>query len=374
MPCRFEHEPQWPCGLSRTLLEGLFGLLCAQLLNIMCSVASRRLTARLASIIALILSQLLLLVACGGIPQAPMQPDLAGFDDSATEALPGLADNEPPQDLLHPGDLLDIEVIGESTWRGESIRLGQGGAVSIPVVGSVQVAGMSLADATVAMTEAARRFELQAVVTAFLREPTGRTFSVNGAVVNPGVYTMFTPVRVSEALARAGGGLHSIVDGELVEQADVDAGKLIRNGQLIPVSFSRALQGDAHHDAYVYPGDVLYVPSSRARRISVLGEVGKPTVVAYREGIRLTEALARAGGLSGDADGGDVRIVRGGLATPKIYTASIDDLMAGKGRDVVLAPGDVVFVTEHWFASATDVIRRLTPVLAAAAATTVLGK
>lgn len=334
----------------------------------------KRLTLRTPRVLGLILSQcLLLFVACGGLAKAPIVPDLSGFEDTLPEPPPGLSENHPPRDILHPGDLLDIEVVGESTWRGESIRLGQGGAVSIPLAGSVQVSGLNLDEAARALTLAARRFELQAVVTAWLREPAGRTFAVNGAVASPGVYAMRTQVRISEALARAGGGLNSVVDGELVEQADVEAAKLIRNGKLLPVSIALALQGHAKHDAYLHSGDVLFIPSTKARRITVLGEVEKPVVVSYRKGIRLSEVLARAGGLNDDADDGDVRVVRGSLAKPKIYTASLDDLVSGKGRDVVLAPGDVVFVTEHWFASTTDVVRRLTPVLALTAAAAVLG-
>jgi polysaccharide export outer membrane protein len=303
---------------------------------------------------------------------APLEPDQSAFELSQPEAPPGLGENPPPEDVLHPGDLLDIEVVGERTWRGEAVRLGQGGAVSIPLAGSVQVGGLSLDQAGLALTEAARRFELQAVVTAWLREPAGRTFTVNGAVASPGVYTMLTQVRVSEAFARAGGGLNSIADGELIEQFDVEAAKLIRNGQILPVSIAKALLGDAKHDAYVHAGDVLFVPSVQARRITILGEVEKPLVVVYRKGMRLTEALGRAGGFNDDADHGDVRVIRGSLAKPKIYTASVAELVSGNGRDVVLAPGDVVFVTEHWFASATDVVKRLTPLLASAAAAAVL--
>ena len=284
-------------------------------------------------------------------------------------------DNQAEADVLRAGDLLDLEVVGERTWRGEALRLGQGGAVSIPLAGAVQVAGLSLNEASTTLTEAARRFEKQAVVTAWLREPAGRTFTVNGAVKTPGVYPLFTQVRVSEALARAGGGISSVSDGEIIEQGDIAGAKLIRKGEVLPVSIALALQGQAKHDVYIHAGDVLFVPSSTARRITVLGEVDKPVVILYREGMRLTEALGRAGGLNDDADGGDVRVIRGSLAMPKIYQASLADLVSGKGRDVVLAPGDVVFVTEHWFASATDVVRRLTPARAgAAAAALVLGK
>lgn len=40
---------------------------------------------------------------------------------------------------------------------------------------------------------------------------------------------------------------------------------------------------------------------------------------------------------------------------------SARDLFAGVRKDVVLAPGDVVYVSEHWFASVGEVLERVMP-------------
>jgi hypothetical protein len=55
-----------------------------------------------------------------------------------------------------------------------------------------------------------------------------------------------------------------------------------------------------------------------------------------------------------------------------VYRADLNAVISGKTADVVLAPGDVVFVTEHWFATTTDGLNRLTPLLAAATVSTAL--
>jgi polysaccharide export outer membrane protein len=83
--------------------------------------------------------------------------------------------------------------------------------------------------------------------------------------------------------------------------------------------------------------------------------------------MRLTEVLAAAGGSTQDADNADVRVIRGSLASPRVYRASLKALVAGQGGDVELAAGDVVFVTEHWFATTTNLINRLVPALGASA-------
>ena len=71
-----------------------------------------------------------------------------------------------------------------------------------------------------------------------------------------------------------------------------------------------------------------------AGRITVLGSVNTPRSVPFRAGMRLTEALAKSGGANPDADQGDVRIVRGSLSRPRVYTTSLRDLMGGRGTDV----------------------------------------
>jgi polysaccharide export outer membrane protein len=238
----------------------------------------------------------------------------------------------------------------------------------------VKVGGLTIDEAGNTLTEALRQFEKHVVITVRLRESSGRAFTVNGAVEKPGAYTLNRPTRLSDALAQAGGVRSQVVDGELVAHGDLAGAKLVRNGRSLPVSLSEALQGASRHDAYLHPGDIIFVPGLQGKHIIVLGEVKKATALRYRRGMRLSEALARAGGLSDDADDADVRIVRGSLARPQIYRASLEDVVDGKRPDVLLAPGDVVFVTEHWFASATDVIKRLSPLLATVGAVALLSK
>jgi polysaccharide export outer membrane protein len=99
----------------------------------------------------------------------------------------------------------------------------------------------------------------------------------------------------------------------------------------------------------------------------VLGDVNAPQPMAYRIGIRLTEVLARAGGINTTrGDRKDIRIVRGPLREPRIYTASLKDLTSGEATDVELAPGDIVYVTRTWYASTSDVLNALSPIISLA--------
>jgi polysaccharide export outer membrane protein len=99
----------------------------------------------------------------------------------------------------------------------------------------------------------------------------------------------------------------------------------------------------------------------------VLGEVLRQTPIAYRQGIRLTEALAHAGGLAmARADRHDIRIIRGPLREPLVYTTNLKALTSGEATDVELAPGDIIYVTKSWYASTADVLNSLAQVLSLA--------
>ncbi|RLB43175.1 MAG: hypothetical protein DRH30_03640, partial [Deltaproteobacteria bacterium] len=76
---------------------------------------------------------------------------------------------------------------------------------------------------------------------------------------------------------------------------------------------------------------------------------------------------ARAGGIvTSRGDRKDIRIVRGPLREPQVYTTSWKDLTGGDATDVELAPGDIIYVTKAWYASTADVLNALAPLIALA--------
>jgi len=124
----------------------------------------------------------------------------------------------------------------------------------------------------------------------------------------------------------------------------------------------------------IRPGDQLYIPPVTDQLIMVLGEVGQPQPVAFRQGLRLSEVLARAGGVNtARGDRKDIRIVRGPLTEPRVYTTNLKSLTMGDATDVELAPGDIVYVSRAWYASTSDVLNALSPLLSLANAVAILG-
>jgi polysaccharide export outer membrane protein len=281
-----------------------------------------------------------------------------------------MPDAAPAPYALLPGDVVRLRVLSADPLDIQELSVDAAGRLHVPSGGDVDVGGAGLGEAEERVRRALALQDRFARVILTVSSPAGHRATVIGQVTKPGTYDLKAGARVTELLALAGGPRTVDLEGEASELGDLEDARVVRAGVALPVRVDRAMEGDPRHDVRVAPGDVLYVPPARGRRVAVLGQVRTPRVVPFRRGLRLTEALAMAGGTTEDADNADVRVVRGPLSRPRVYRADLKALVAGSGGDVVLAPGDVVFVTEHWFATVTGVINRLVPSLAAVTFTT----
>lgn len=310
------------------------------------------------------------LPACHSFPKAPTFPsDDAAFAPPTSIEPPGMTDDPPAPYVVRPGDIFRLRVASVDPMDVSDLTVDTTGILHVPLGGDVNVAGLTLAKAEKAVENAIHPMDRFARVTLSVQKPSGQRVTVSGVVSRPGVYEISPDARVAEVLALSGGPRTADAEGEQHDLADLDGARIYRGGAPLPISVSRATEGDPRHNVRVRPGDVLYVPPSRGRRVIILGEVASPKVVPFQRGFRLSEALAIAGGTTKDADNADIRVVRGPLSHPKVYVANLRALVNGSGGDIELAPGDIVFVTEHWFATTTNVISRLTPLLAATAVT-----
>lgn len=306
--------------------------------------------------------------ACNpALPAPPTFP--IPFDETALSIAtpPGLAEDPPPSSIILPGDVMRLQIISSATYQPVELLVDTLGRVHVPLGGDVDVMGLSLAEAEKRVEESICQYDKFARANLSVQAFSGHRVIVNGAVDKPGVYEARPGFRIADVVALAGGTRILVASGDTQEASDLEAARIVRSGKTLPVSVKLALVGEPLHNVYVRPGDIIFIPWSLKRQIPVLGDVRAARNVPYHRGIRLTEALAAAGGPARTADMADVRIIRGPLSHAKVYRANLDKVIAGAKTDIELAPGDVVFVTEHWFATATDVLNRLTPLLAAAA-------
>lgn len=120
------------------------------------------------------------------------------------------------------------------------------------------------------------------------------------------------------------------------------AGSLKVSG-MTPRAVSRLIR-DKIKDRAVDPQAVVSVVEQRGNQVAVLGEVNQPLRFPIDPGgIHLMSAIARAGGPKYPAYETKITIKRSG----RTYTEAMAAVVRRPSEDVLLAPGDVVFLTRE---------------------------
>ncbi|KPK54505.1 MAG: hypothetical protein AMJ63_03085 [Myxococcales bacterium SG8_38_1] len=317
-----------------------------------------------------VLLSFMLLSACmrNRLPDAPAVPgDDPAF--SAPEVIrPRGIESDPPEALtVLPGDVVRLTTVSAKTQVYEGLIVDALGQLHVPLAGDIQVGGKTLTQAERAVEAGLQRYDrfvrANLVISAF----DGHMAVVVGAAEKPGRYKVVPGMRLADLLAQAGGARTGTSREVPTLLGNLDLARLLRDDGTVPVSVPLARKGDPKHNIRVRPGDQLFIPPVTEQLIMVLGEVRQPQPLAYREGIRLSEALAVAGGVdNARGDRKDIRIVRGSLTEPRVYTTNLKALGSGKATDVELIPGDIVYVSRAWYASTADVLNAVAPILALA--------
>jgi protein involved in polysaccharide export with SLBB domain len=145
-------------------------------------------------------------VATGQSPEPPAAPSVAA---SAAPSLSNVAISAPTGYVLHANDQVAVEVFGEDDLR-TSGRLNGEGHLSLPLLGSVRLGGLTLGQAASRITELyGRDYLVNPKVNVMLVGYAKRRFTVLGQVNRPGSYEMpeGSPggIDLLEAIAMAGG-------------------------------------------------------------------------------------------------------------------------------------------------------------------------
>ena len=289
--------------------------------------------------------------------------------------LPSRVFSEPPDDpaaldvLNQPPPLDDQYTIGAADELEISVYNAVGlekkqvvrpdGKIEFPLVGELKVAGQTPEQVRVELIATLDKVITQAEVTVIVTRYQGRKLSVTGAVREPGTFEAERTTRVVDAIAMAGG---------LQQNADLRGAVLMRKGQVLPVSLYRLLkETDLRHNIIVHPGDTLYVPDVTQRRALVLGEVRSPSVVVLDSDMSVVEAVTRAQGFARGARTRSVLVIRGSLDNPHVLSVDAEAFLTAEkpfnaGRaasNLVLQPGDIVYVSKTAWATFADFLRDL---------------
>ncbi|PWQ98721.1 SLBB domain-containing protein [Leucothrix arctica] len=253
-------------------------------------------------------------------------------------------------------DLLDIKVF-DADELTLTTRVDARGYISMPLLGSVLSAGLSSRQLEHRLEGMLRKDLLQnPKVTVFVVEHTAQRVTIEGEVKRPGVFPIKGNVTVLQAVATAGG---------LAEFAVADSVVLFRKSNSGVRGYSvnlSAIRNGQQGDPLVKNEDRIVV-SRLEQRVTLEGEVVRPSVYPYKDKMTVLQAIALGGGLTGLAAPEKIILFRRSNGEERLYHVDLSAIRAGKSVDPYIAHDDRIVVhrsnSRYWLKEASTVLAPL---------------
>ncbi len=211
-----------------------------------------------------------------------------------------------PGYILGPGDQIDVQMSGQVNQQMRFV-IDRTGAISVPGLGSLHVAGMPYADLNGFLNDQLgklyRNFKLNANLGAL------RTIQifVVGQAVRPGTYSISSLSTLTNAIFASGG---PAVQGSM---RDIQ----VRRGNAVIDHFDLydlLINGDKSHDIPLATGDVIFIPFV-GPQVAVVGSVDNPAIYELKSPAlggetTVADVLKLSGGDTPVAASATVRIER----------------------------------------------------------------
>lgn len=287
---------------------------------------------------------------------------LLNFSAAAQNGTENSQNKISENDLIHSGDLIDVDILGSSEfdWRGTLTPEGN-------------LAGLDFIEESVyALCKNVEEVEknVAAAYSKLLRDPKVKVTildrsnrplaTVFGAVKSQQRFQIKRPVLLNELLVLAGGftdkssgviqifrskGLTCGKNETFKLENDTIAERSVQTSQgkaaeTLKFSVSDLLTGK--YNPQILTGDIVTV--LEANPIYVTGGVNSPKTISSREKLTLSRAISSAGGFAKDAEVNDVIIFRRDGASTKIIEIEYGKITAGGEDDPVLQDFDIIEV------------------------------
>ena len=278
------------------------------------------------------------------LQQSTLQPPQASPQPGGPAVLPGIASGFAPIDnapvsgdyLLGPGDQVVIRGWG-SLDIDVRTQIDRNGAVNLPRVGAVTLAGVKAAQAEGVLRNAVSKYFKDFQLSVTLGQLRTVTVYVVGQARRPGSYALSGVSTLSSGLLATGGPNAS---GSMRRVQLKRAGKVVAEFDL----YAFLSQGDSTGDIKLTDGDVIVIPPA-VGHIALVGKVNNPAVYELKNSTEtLEQLLSVAGGMPVIADPRRVSLERlsPNLAQPR----SVEDFaLDAKGLQTALRNGDLLTVS-----------------------------
>ncbi len=288
---------------------------------------------------------------------------------------------------LGAGDIVRIDIFRVPQYSVEASQVLVDGTLNLPLVGKVNVDGLSLEAASDVLSARYGQYLRRPLVTLSLTTRRSLQVGIAGEVSRPGSYTVSPgdaqSFRLSQVIETAGGITQTADLSQVqIKRAEPNGGQ-----QTITVDlWDLIANGNLSQDLTLRDGDSIFIPTSlipsenaalladasfatdvnQPINIAIVGEVYRPGPYTLEGGLArtgdagvpgapgssnspttVTRAIQIAGGIKPQADVRKVQVVRPTrTGTPQIFDVDLWQLlqMGDLTQDAVLQEGDTVFV------------------------------
>lgn len=276
--------------------------------------------------------------------------DLAGAKplNKSRQKPESALENSSTHFVLGPEDYIAISVWGNEELSAE-MPVRPDGMISCPLIGDILAQGLTPAQLKDIITKKLRKYISDANVTVIVQTINSINILVAGQVREPGTYKINRPVTLMHLFSMAKG---------FTDKANLRKSYLLRNGRKLNLDiYALVRENDFTQNVWLKPNDFVFIHDNFESRINITGEVEKPQVITYQEGMTVMDAVLMAEGLTDVAKANGTKVYRkypkGSSSERDIKKINVElDKVIFEGdlsKNILLRPGDIIHVPRSFF-------------------------
>ena len=234
--------------------------------------------------------------------------------------------------LVGPGDILAITVY-DNDDLATKVRVSTSGTIVIPLLGQVEVQGVTVNSITDKITRLlADGYLVNPQVNIFVEDYGSKKVVILGNIRSPGLIRLSGPTNFLELVSQAGGLEKNAGDTATIQRKKSDG----ETGEVIVVDILALIdKGDLSQNVQIQDGDTVFI--SKAGMCFITGEINNAGTYVCGDGTTVLRLVALAGGFNGKASKSGIRIVRI-VNNEKTVMKGVDLYTPLMGNDVVVVP------------------------------------
>jgi len=261
---------------------------------------------------------------------------------------------------IGPGDVLEVLLTKELAQDRLSVTVRANGKVTLGFA-EATVAGLTTEQAASEIQRMLAPTHKELTVEVTVKEYKSKVISVLGEVAKDGRYPLQGKTNLLDLLAEAGGPTSA---------ADLSAVRLLRqDGQSYTINLFRLVsEGRRFRELILDAGDRVFVPTrspAEEKKVFLLGEVRNPGAYPFTPNMRLSQALALAGGPKETAVLDSARVIRGNLRNPQVVEVDFNGVIKRRdlSQDVPLESNDLIVVPRSAIGNWNAFLAQIRPTL-----------